>query len=138
MNASENSWPGQSSHDTSPQAPFVAAVVAAENIAELAHLREFLVRTARRSRLRRQEAKMPKKLISSMTRPPSEAAEAKTPVTSNPGRASSVRLSLRCNGTACGVHQTTNRRLAQAIAPRDSGLGLATLQAPQCLLAFVR
>lgn len=31
---------------TSPQAPFVAAVVAAENIAELAHLREFLVRTA--------------------------------------------------------------------------------------------
>ena len=31
---------------TAPQAPFVGAVVTAENIAELAHLRDFLVRAA--------------------------------------------------------------------------------------------
>ena len=31
---------------TAPQAPFVGAVVSAENVAELAHLRDFLVRAA--------------------------------------------------------------------------------------------
>jgi len=31
---------------TSPQAPFVGAIVSAENVAELAHLRDFLVRAA--------------------------------------------------------------------------------------------
>ena len=31
---------------TSPQAPFVNAIVTAENVAELAHLRDFLVRAA--------------------------------------------------------------------------------------------
>jgi hypothetical protein len=31
---------------TTPQAPFVKAVVTAENVAELAHLRDFLIRAA--------------------------------------------------------------------------------------------
>ena len=31
---------------TSPQAPFVGAIVSAENVAELAHLRDFLMRAA--------------------------------------------------------------------------------------------
>lgn len=31
---------------TSPQAPFVSAIVSAENVAELAHLRDFLTRAA--------------------------------------------------------------------------------------------
>jgi hypothetical protein len=31
---------------TSPQAPFVSAIVSAENVAELAHLRDFLMRAA--------------------------------------------------------------------------------------------
>jgi hypothetical protein len=31
---------------TSPQAPFVGAIVSAENLAELAHLRDFLMRAA--------------------------------------------------------------------------------------------
>jgi hypothetical protein len=41
-------------------------------------------------------------------------------------------------GKACRLHHATNRRLAEAIAPRHSGLGLATIQPPQGLLAIVR